>query len=69
MRRRTKTDLDVETLNKMAFVFNWKASFDFPYMGMFLPPVKYEEDGDLARVNLFEVSGGWAIPINPSAAL
>ncbi len=24
----------------MAFTVNWQASFDFPYMGMFLPPVK-----------------------------
>ncbi|TZF82271.1 hypothetical protein FW774_16435 [Pedobacter sp. BS3] len=24
----------------MNFRFNWKASFDFPYMGMFLPPVE-----------------------------
>ena len=23
----------------MAFTVNWKASFDFPFMGMFLPPV------------------------------
>lgn len=32
-------ELDVEKLKKMAFRFNWKSSFDFPYMGMFLPPV------------------------------
>lgn len=31
--------LDVNRLKKMAFRVNWKASFDFPYMGMFLPPV------------------------------
>ncbi|MHC4240683.1 MAG: hypothetical protein ACYSUC_13215, partial [Planctomycetota bacterium] len=30
---------DVEKLRKMAFRLNWKASFDFPYMGMFLPPM------------------------------
>ena len=24
---------------RMAFRVNWKASFDFPYMGMFVPPV------------------------------
>lgn len=36
----SKTDaLDVERLNRMAFKVNWKASFDFPYMGMFIPPV------------------------------
>ena len=33
-------ELEAEKLNKMAFRFNWKASFDFPYMGMFLPPVE-----------------------------
>ena len=30
---------DVQKMRKMAFGVNWKASFDFPYMGMFLPPV------------------------------
>ncbi|MBN1343678.1 MAG: NPCBM/NEW2 domain-containing protein [Phycisphaerae bacterium] len=30
---------DPEKLMRMAFRVNWKASFDFPYMGMFLPPV------------------------------
>jgi len=32
--------LDVEKLRKMAFRMNWKASFDFPYMGMFIPPMR-----------------------------
>jgi hypothetical protein len=32
-------DFDVEKYKKMAFKVNWKASHDFPYMGMFLPPV------------------------------
>ena len=32
--------IDAEKLRKMAFGFNWKLSDDFPYMGMFLPPVK-----------------------------
>jgi predicted GH43/DUF377 family glycosyl hydrolase len=31
---------DTAKMKKMAFGVNWKASFDFPYMGMFLPPVK-----------------------------
>ncbi len=26
-----------------AFCFNWKASLDFPYMGLFLPPVGHED--------------------------
>jgi hypothetical protein len=30
---------DVNKMKAMAFSVNWKASFDFPYMGMFLPPV------------------------------
>ena len=32
--------LNVERLKKMAFRTNWKASWDFPYPGMFLPPVE-----------------------------
>jgi hypothetical protein len=31
--------LDVRRYTRMAYALNWKASFDFPYMGMFLPPV------------------------------
>lgn len=31
---------DVERLRGMGFRVNWKCSMDFPYMGMFLPPVK-----------------------------
>ncbi len=34
------TDFDVKKMKDMAFTVNWQASFDFPYMGMFLPPVK-----------------------------
>lgn len=34
------TDFDAGRMKKMAFRVNWKASFDFPYIGMFLPPVK-----------------------------
>lgn len=33
---------DVEKMRRMAFGVNWKASFDFPYMGMFIPPVESE---------------------------
>lgn len=32
--------IEVEKFKKMAFGFNWKLSDDFPYMGMFIPPVK-----------------------------
>ncbi len=31
---------DVQKMKDMAFSTNWRASFDFPYMGMFIPPVK-----------------------------
>lgn len=33
-------DLDAARLKKMAFRVNWKASYDSPYCGMFIPPVK-----------------------------
>ena len=32
-----------EHLRRMAFRVNWKASYDFPYMGMFLPPAAPDE--------------------------
>ncbi|NLC56081.1 MAG: hypothetical protein GX774_04515 [Armatimonadetes bacterium] len=32
-------ELDAARLMAMGFRVNWKASYDFPYMGMFLPPV------------------------------
>ena len=32
--------IDAEKFKKMAFRINWKLSDDFPYMGMFIPPVK-----------------------------
>jgi hypothetical protein len=35
---------DVEKFKHMAFGFNWKLSDDFPYMGMFIPPVKSPEE-------------------------
>jgi hypothetical protein len=36
-------DFDAEKMRRMGFKVNWKASFDFPYMGMFLPPVSDDE--------------------------
>lgn len=33
-------DFDIQKMKDMAFSVNWRASFDFPYMGMFIPPVK-----------------------------
>lgn len=35
---------NVEKMKKMAFTVNWQACFDFAYMGMFLPPVKQNEE-------------------------
>ena len=32
-------DLEADKLRRMGFRVNWKASYDFPYMGMFLPPI------------------------------
>ncbi len=37
-------DFDIEKMKRMAFRVNWRASFDFPYMGMFLPPVGEREE-------------------------
>jgi len=42
--RAIPTDFDAERLMRMAFRINWKASFDFPYMGMFIPPVPDERN-------------------------
>lgn len=35
--------LDEEKLKKMDFKVNWNAHFDFPYLGMYLPPAKRGE--------------------------
>jgi hypothetical protein len=35
----SEAKFDPAPLRQMAFAFNWKCSEDFPYMGMFLPPV------------------------------
>jgi len=40
----TEDDLDAAKLHQMSLSFNWKASFDFPYMGMFLPPVNSQDE-------------------------
>lgn len=37
-------ELDTVKLRKMAFGFNWRAGFDFPYMGLFLPEVSDENE-------------------------
>lgn len=51
--------LDTAKMKRMAFGVNWKASFDFPYMGMFLPPVPGETD---TWPRFDADSGGSAIP-------
>ena len=38
------TEFDTEKMKKMCFTVNWQASFDFPYMGMYLPPVDRNEE-------------------------
>lgn len=45
-------ELPTETLHAMGFTMNWKASLDFPYMGLFLPPV-----GDDVEWNRFAGGG------------
>ncbi len=32
-------EFNADKMKKMGYTVNWQASFDFPYMGMFLPPV------------------------------
>ncbi len=49
-------NFDVEKMKKMAFTVNWQASFDFPYMGMYLPPLQRNEKwkrfgGDMITIN------------------
>ena len=39
-------ELDFSLLRRMGFRLNWKASYDFPYMGMFLPPIPDDEKYD-----------------------
>ena len=36
--------IDVAKFKQMAFRVNWKLSDDFPYMGMFIPPVKNADE-------------------------
>ncbi len=36
--------IDVAKFKQMAFRINWKLSDDFPYMGMFIPPVKNADE-------------------------
>lgn len=36
--------LDTARYHQMGFSINWKASLDFPYMGLFIPPVKSDNE-------------------------
>jgi len=36
--------LDTAKFRNMGFSINWKASLDFPYMGLFIPPVKNDDE-------------------------
>lgn len=49
--------LDEAKLKKMAFRTNWKASWDFPYMGMFLPPVAEGESWTRFGGNTTSIAG------------
>jgi hypothetical protein len=52
-------DFDIDKYKRMGGVINWKASFDFPYMGMFIAPVPT----DTTRWKRFDVtSEGRPIP-------
>jgi hypothetical protein len=37
-------ELDTAEYRQMGFSLNWKASLDFPYMGLFIPPVKNDDE-------------------------
>ncbi|HLJ16226.1 MAG TPA: chitobiase/beta-hexosaminidase C-terminal domain-containing protein [Bryobacteraceae bacterium] len=55
-------DLDISKYSRMAFSVNWNAHFDFPYEGMFVPPVApreswtswYGEQSSLARMRAYD---------------
>ena len=52
-------DIDAEKYRKMGGIVNWKASFDFSYMGMFVPPVP----SDTTPWKRFDAtSGGEPVP-------
>jgi hypothetical protein len=57
--------LDVAKLKRMAFTFNWKASFDFPYQGMFIPPVT----DDLEWTRGYRMSESPPFDLGPTASI
>jgi hypothetical protein len=42
----SEASFDAAKMRRMAFRTNWLASFDFPYMGLFIPPVGDDETWD-----------------------
>lgn len=50
-------EIDAARLKKLGFTVNWQATFDFPYMGMFLPPLKREEVWTNFRKNPSSMAG------------
>ena len=50
-------NFDVEKMKRMAFTVNWQASFDFPYMGMYLPPVQRNEKWKRFGGDLITIAG------------
>jgi hypothetical protein len=51
--------LDVQKFKKMGGIVNWKASYDFPYYGMFIPDVKSDDE----RYRRFDI--GYKGILNP----
>lgn len=51
-------ELNTGRLRQMAFKVNWAASYDFPYMGMFLPPTgEHEPYRRIVKGNLITLAG------------
>jgi len=55
-------EIDAEKLKKMAYSLNWNARFDWPYLGMSIPPVKrdvtwpsfYQKPDSLAQMSSYD---------------
>lgn len=57
--------LDAAKFKRMAFTVNWKASFDFPYQGMFIPPVADQEEWPRG----YQKSESPAIDLGPTTSI
>lgn len=59
---RYQGELDESTLRKIGYSVNWNAHFDFPFLGMSIPPVApdvewsswYQEETSLGRMRLYD---------------